>query len=96
MIGPSADRPVYKQLAGILRQRIESGSYLEGEMPPSAAAMARTFAVGPDTARRALRPATARRSCRRTAPSSRSARDKTNDGRASWPNYRCPGAGAPR
>ena len=47
MIGPSAGRPVYKQLAGILRQRIESGSYIDGEMLPSAAAMARTFAVGP-------------------------------------------------
>jgi DNA-binding GntR family transcriptional regulator len=54
MIDPSADRPVYKQLADILRQRIASGSYLEGEMLPSAAAMARTFVVGPDTVRRAL------------------------------------------
>jgi DNA-binding GntR family transcriptional regulator len=46
MIDPSADRPVYKQLADILRQRIESGSYTEGEMLPSAAELARTFVVG--------------------------------------------------
>ncbi len=43
MIGPSAGRPVYKQPAGILRQRIESGSHIDGEMLSSAAAMARTL-----------------------------------------------------
>lgn len=54
MIDPSADRPVYKQLADILRQRIASGGYMEGEMLPSAAGLARTFVVGTDTVRRAL------------------------------------------
>lgn len=54
MIDPNADRPVYKQLADLLRQRVETGSYIEGEMLPSAAAMARTFVVGTDTVRRAL------------------------------------------
>jgi hypothetical protein len=54
MIDPGADRPVYKQLADLPRQRVKTGSYSEGEMLPSAAAMARTFVVGTDTVRRAL------------------------------------------
>jgi DNA-binding GntR family transcriptional regulator len=54
MIDPRADRPVYRQLADILRQRIGSGSFMEGELLPSAAALARTYVVGPDTVRRAL------------------------------------------
>jgi DNA-binding GntR family transcriptional regulator len=52
MIDPTADRPVYKQLADLLRQRVGAGSYIEGEMLPSAAAVARTFVVGTDTVRR--------------------------------------------
>lgn len=54
MIDPRADRPVYQQLADILRQRIGSGSFIEGEMLPSAAALAQTYVVGTDTVRRAL------------------------------------------
>jgi DNA-binding GntR family transcriptional regulator len=54
MIDPRADRPVYKQLADILRHRIGSGSFIEGEMLPSAAALAQTYVVGTDTVRRAL------------------------------------------
>lgn len=54
MIDPRADRAVYKQLADILRQRIESGSFLEGEKLPSAATLAETYVVGADTVRRAL------------------------------------------
>jgi GntR family transcriptional regulator len=54
MIDPTADRPVYKQLADILRDRIDAGDFLGGEMLPSAAALARTYVVGTDTVRRAL------------------------------------------
>lgn len=54
MIDHRADRPVYKQLADVLRQRIGSGSFIEGEMLPSAAALAQTYVVGTDTVRRAL------------------------------------------
>lgn len=54
MIDPRADRPVYQQLADTLRQRIGSGSFIEGEMLPSAAALAQTYVVGTDTVRRAL------------------------------------------
>lgn len=54
MIDPRADRPVYKQLADILRHRIASGSFIQGEMLPSAATLAETYVVGTDTVRRAL------------------------------------------
>jgi GntR family transcriptional regulator len=54
MIDHRADRPVYKQLADVLRQRIGAGSFIEGEMLPSAAALAQTYVVGTDTVRRAL------------------------------------------
>ena len=39
MIESSADHPGYKQLAHILRHRIESGSFIEGEMLPRAATL---------------------------------------------------------
>jgi DNA-binding GntR family transcriptional regulator len=54
MIDPRADRPVYKQLADILPHRIASGSFIQGEMLPSAATLAETYVVGTDTVRRAL------------------------------------------
>ncbi len=65
MIDSSAGRPAHKQLADILRHRIESGSFIQGEMLPSAATYrrrdaalggdtAQTHAAGTDTVRRAL------------------------------------------
>lgn len=54
MIDPSSDRPVYKQLADILRGRIETREFLAGEILPSAASLADSYVVGPDTVRRAL------------------------------------------
>ncbi len=47
MIDSSAGRPVYQQPADILRHWIESGSFTEGEMLPSAAALAQTQRPGP-------------------------------------------------
>jgi DNA-binding GntR family transcriptional regulator len=54
MIDPTSDRPVYKQLADILRGRIETGEFRAGEILPSAASLADSYVVGPDTVRRAL------------------------------------------
>jgi GntR family transcriptional regulator len=47
--------PVYRQVAAILRQRIESGEYQPGRRLPSVRGLVQEFGVAELTARKALR-----------------------------------------
>ena len=50
-IGPTSDRPVYRQIADQLRQAIRDGRYGEGDALPSETALAETYGVTRMTAR---------------------------------------------
>ncbi len=53
-IDRDADRPVYAQLADILRQQIGSGAFRPGDQLPSEGMLVRTYQVSPMTVRRAI------------------------------------------
>jgi DNA-binding GntR family transcriptional regulator len=53
-IDPASYEPVYRQLARILRDRIQSGELSPGQLLPSEATLAGTFGVGRDAVRDAL------------------------------------------
>jgi GntR family transcriptional regulator len=54
MIDPTARIPPYKQLAEIIRERINSGRYSKGSRLPSEAEFMEEFEIGRNTARRAV------------------------------------------
>jgi GntR family transcriptional regulator len=54
VIDPSADRPVYKQLADLLRDDIHAGVYEPGDVLPSQSTLERTHNVSTNTARDAI------------------------------------------
>jgi DNA-binding GntR family transcriptional regulator len=54
MIDPTARIPPYRQLAEIIRGRIEAGEYPRGSRLPSEADFMEEFEVGRNTARRAV------------------------------------------
>lgn len=53
-IDPTSDRPVYRQIADVLRGAIESGKLAPGERIPSEAELMRRFDVAQGTVRNAL------------------------------------------
>jgi GntR family transcriptional regulator len=53
-IDQASYEPVYRQLARILRDRIQSGQLRPGQPLPSEATLAQTFDVGRDAVRDAL------------------------------------------
>ena len=53
-INRSAARPVYVQLADLLRQKILDGAYRPGEKLPSEAMLVKDYQVSPMTVRRAI------------------------------------------
>jgi DNA-binding GntR family transcriptional regulator len=53
-IDPASYEPVYRQLARILRDRIQSGELRPGQALPSEAALSQTFGVSRDAVRDAL------------------------------------------
>ncbi|MEV6801312.1 winged helix-turn-helix domain-containing protein [Micromonospora rifamycinica] len=55
MIDSSAERAVYRQLADILRERIEAGQPPPGGLLPSTLRIGQEHGVGRETVRRALR-----------------------------------------
>lgn len=55
MVNPASDRPVFQQIADILRGQILAGTYGEGDRLPSESDLMATHSVGRDTARRALK-----------------------------------------
>ncbi|MEU1810914.1 GntR family transcriptional regulator [Micromonospora aurantiaca (nom. illeg.)] len=54
MIDPHSDRPAYRQLADILRDRIATGDLPPGAALPSIKALERQYGVGRETIRRTL------------------------------------------
>lgn len=54
MVDRSADRPIYKQVADVIRDKITSGQYAAGDDLPTAATLAAEYDVGRDTVRDAL------------------------------------------
>jgi GntR family transcriptional regulator len=54
MIDPTARVPPYRQLAEIIRDRINSGRYPKGSRLPSEAEFMEEFEIGRNTARRAV------------------------------------------
>jgi DNA-binding FadR family transcriptional regulator len=54
MIDPSADRAVFRQLADLLRDRIESGDLAPGEPLPSELRLAQEFGISRTTVRQAI------------------------------------------
>jgi DNA-binding GntR family transcriptional regulator len=54
MIDRTADRPLWKQLADILRQKIISGEWAPGSEAPSEAYIIQTFELGRDAVRQAI------------------------------------------
>jgi DNA-binding FadR family transcriptional regulator len=54
MLDPSADRAVFRQLADLLRARIESGTLAPGESLPSEVQLAREHGVSRTTVRQAI------------------------------------------
>lgn len=54
VIDPTSDTPVYRQLAGILREGMERGEYQAGQLLPSEGQLAQTYGVGRETVRQAL------------------------------------------
>jgi GntR family transcriptional regulator len=53
-VDPTADRPVYKQVADALRTDITTGEYRPGRMLPSETHLCQEFGVGLNTIRSAL------------------------------------------
>ncbi|MGR6923070.1 GntR family transcriptional regulator [[Actinomadura] parvosata] len=53
-IDPGSYTPLYRQLADLLRGRIEAGEFAPGENLPSEAQLAQAYEVGRDTVRDAL------------------------------------------
>ncbi len=53
-IDPASYEPVYRQLAGILRDQIRTGQLRPGDALPAEARLAQTFNVGRDSVRQAL------------------------------------------
>jgi DNA-binding FadR family transcriptional regulator len=54
MIDPSADRAVFRQLADILRNQIESGELAPGDPLPSELRLAQEFSISRTTVRQAI------------------------------------------
>lgn len=54
MIDPTADRPVFRQLADLLRGQIDAGELAPGQFLPSEGRLVEEYDVGRDTARAAL------------------------------------------
>lgn len=54
MIDRSGDRPVYRQLAALLRERIESGVYAPGDVLPAESALIEEHDVSRGTVRQAI------------------------------------------
>jgi GntR family transcriptional regulator len=55
MIDYESATPVYRQVAAVLRQRIESGTYQPGRRLPSITGLVQEFGIAQLTARKALR-----------------------------------------
>lgn len=53
-VDPSLDRPVYHQLADVLRQQIRTGEHRPGRRLPSEAQLAQTYGLGRESVRRAM------------------------------------------
>ncbi|MFC0861864.1 GntR family transcriptional regulator [Sphaerimonospora cavernae] len=53
-IDPNADRPVYKQLADLIRARIESGEYRPGQRLPAENHYVAEYGISRDSVRRAI------------------------------------------
>lgn len=53
-IDPLGPEPVYRQLAAVLRRRIESGELQPGRAIPSEATLVQTYGVARGTARKAV------------------------------------------
>ncbi|MEV4104999.1 winged helix-turn-helix domain-containing protein [Nonomuraea sp. NPDC049649] len=53
-IDPSADRPVYKQLADLIRARIEGGELRPGQRLPAESDYVAEFGISRDSVRRAM------------------------------------------
>lgn len=53
-IDPDSDRSWYRQLADLLRARINAGDWSAGDLLPSASDLARQYETGTDTVRKAL------------------------------------------
>ncbi|MFF0306681.1 GntR family transcriptional regulator [Streptosporangium sp. NPDC004379] len=53
-IDPSADRPVYKQLADLIRARIEEGRLRPGQRLPAESDYVAEFGISRDSVRRAM------------------------------------------
>ena len=53
-IDRGSDRPVYRQLADLLRERITTGEYPPGSALPAEGALAQEHGIGRDTVRRAM------------------------------------------
>jgi GntR family transcriptional regulator len=54
VIDPRGDVPVYRQVAAVLRDRINDGTYPEGDELPPIASLASEFGVGRDAVQDAL------------------------------------------
>lgn len=54
VIDPTSDRPLRRQLADVLRGKVETGEVASGQFLPSEGQLAQTYNVGRDTARAAL------------------------------------------
>ncbi len=54
MIAPDPDRAVYRQLAALLRERIDDGTYRPGQRMPSEKDLHDEFGFARETVRRAL------------------------------------------
>jgi GntR family transcriptional regulator len=53
-IDPTADRAVYRQLADILREQIQSGALQPGQQLPSEGSLAQEYELGRNSVRQAL------------------------------------------
>jgi GntR family transcriptional regulator len=53
-VDPRSDRPIYRQVADILRDQITNGTLAPGAMLPSEKALADTYGIGRDAARQAI------------------------------------------
>lgn len=54
VINPYSHVPIYRQLAGILREKIENGEYGHLDLLPSEKTLVQRYGVGRDTARSAI------------------------------------------
>ena len=53
-VDPSADRPVYKQLADVIRDRIRRGVLRPGQRIPAEHALAQEYGISRDSVRKAM------------------------------------------